>query len=96
METTEMIPIISDTIKTAALDVGIIHIKTEQQTIAGIEYRVSIADVLSSRNTVYRVTTYEEPEGLRDYAVCLCKGAFFRGICKHIVAVLCKSRKETV
>ena len=91
-----MIPIISDSIKTGALDVGIIHMRTEQQTIAGIEYRVSIADVLSSRNTVYRVTTYEEPLELRCFAVCLCKGAFFHGICKHIVAVLCKSRRETV
>ena len=91
-----MIPIISDDIKKKALDVGIVHIKHEQQTIAGIQYRVSIADVLSSRDTVYRVTTYEEPEGLRDFAVCLCKGAFFRGICKHIYAVLCRSRAEQV
>ena len=54
-----MIPIISDDIKKKSLDVGIIAIKHEQQTIAGIQYRVSIADVLSSRDTVYRVTTYE-------------------------------------
>ena len=91
-----MIPIISADIKKKSLDVGIINIKHEEQTIAGIAYRVSIADVLSSRDTVYRVTTYEEPEGLRDYAVCLCKGAFFHGICKHIYAVLCRSRGEQV
>lgn len=91
-----MIPIISDDIKKKALDVGIIAIKHEQQTIAGIQYRVSIADVLSSRDTVYRVTTYQEPEGLRDFAVCLCKGAFFHGICKHIQAVLCRSNKESI
>lgn len=91
-----MIPIISDDIKKKALDVGIIAIKHEQQTIAGNQYRVSIADVLSSRDTVYRVTTYEEPEGLRDFAVCLCKGAYFKGICKHIYAVLCRSRDESL
>ena len=91
-----MIPIISDDIKNKALDVGIIHIKHEDQTIAGIKYRVSIVDVLSSRDTVYRVTTYEEPESLRDFAVCLCKGAYFRGICKHIYAVLCRSRGQSI
>ena len=91
-----MIPIISDDIKKKSLDVGIIAIKHEEQTIAGIQYRVSIADVLSSRDTVYRVTTYEEPEGLRDFAVCLCKGAYFKGICKHIYAVLCRSRGESL
>jgi len=47
-----MIPIISDDIKRKALDVGIIAIKHEEQTISGIAYRVSIADVLSSRNTI--------------------------------------------
>lgn len=91
-----MIPIISDDIKKKALDVGIVAIKHEHQTIAGIQYRVSIADVLSSRDTVYRVTTYEEPEGLRDFAVCLCKGAFFHGICKHLYAVLCRSKKDSI
>jgi len=41
-----MIPIISDDIKKKSLDVGIINIKHEQQTILGIAYLVSIANVL--------------------------------------------------
>ena len=41
-----MIPITSDDIKKKSLDVGIINIKHEEQTISCIAYRVSIANVL--------------------------------------------------
>jgi len=87
----------SDKIIKGSETVEIVHIKTEKQVIAGHDCIVTLADVRSkTRGGVYRVIVRRLPHPSRSYATCICHGALFTGNCKHIHAVICKSRPDQV
>jgi len=93
----EMIRQSSDKIIKASKTVQIVHMKTKKQVIAGHDCIVTLADVLSkTRGGVYRVIVRRLPHPSRSHATCMCQGALFTGNCKHIHAVICKSRQEQV
>ncbi len=71
-------------------------IKNTEQLINGINYIVTLADVVGSKKNKYRVVIYADADNAVIAYSCDCIGAFFKKQCKHVRAVIGASMAEMV